>query len=58
MSDDGTKKVEALSDAKKRLEKARYNRLVLKAFNDMEHADKRAFLDKKAVIEAANREKL
>lgn len=51
-------KVESLADAKKRLEKKAYARLVLKAFRDLEHADKRELLDRKSETQIKSRERL
>lgn len=53
-----TAKVAILSEAKKAKEDENYNRLVLKAFDDMEHHDKRQILDKKAEVQIAARERL
>lgn len=51
-------KIIDLKAAKKDRERQRYNMLVMTTFKDMEHANRRAFLDKKAAVEIANREKL
>lgn len=51
-------KVVDFKSAKKKVERERYNALVLKTFADMAHADKRAFLEKKAEVERAGRERL
>lgn len=51
-------KVESLSEAKKRLEKKKYARLVMKAWGDMEHADKREALDRKGETQIKARERL
>jgi hypothetical protein len=50
--------VESLADGKKRIEKQRYARLVLKVFDEMEHADKREFLDRKGETQIKARERL
>ncbi len=47
-----------LAAAKKARQKAEYRSMVLKAFDDQEHAGKRAFLDHRAAVERANRDKL
>ena len=51
-------KIETLADAKKRLARQKYNALVLKTFDDMTHQEKRGFLERRAAIEAASRERL
>lgn len=48
----------SLADAKKKREREAYNRLVLKAWDDMEHADKRKVLDLKAETQIKARERL
>lgn len=48
----------SLADAKKRKEREAYSRLVLKAWDDMEHADKRQVLDRKAEVQIRSRERL
>jgi hypothetical protein len=47
-----------LKAAKAERERKCYAALVLQKFSDMEHADKRAFLDRKAEVEIAARERL
>lgn len=44
--------------ARKERERRRYADLVMKTFSDMEHADKRAVLDRKAEVQIAARERL
>lgn len=51
-------KVTDLAKARQDKKKREYADLVLKAWDDADHADRRAFLDKKAAIENANRQKL
>lgn len=51
-------KVVDFKTAKKNKERQKYNALVMQTFKDMEHADRRAFLEKKAEIEHAGRERL
>jgi hypothetical protein len=47
-----------LADAKKERKRKKYADLVMKVFNEMEHADKRAVLDKAAEVQIAARERL
>lgn len=47
-----------LAEAKKRREREAYSRLVMKAWDDMEHADKRKVLDLKAETQIKARERL
>lgn len=51
-------KIVNLKAAKKEREREKYNALVMQAFKSMEHADKRAFLEKKAEVERVGRESL
>ena len=51
-------RVEALADGKRSVENARYNALVLKAFDDMTRADKREKLDRASDVQRAGRERL
>lgn len=52
---DKIKDLKVARDARKREE---YNRLVLKTWDDMEHDDKRAMLDRRAEVQIKNRERL
>lgn len=47
-----------LADAKKRRDREAYNRLVMQTFDNMEHADKREVLDRKAEVQIKARERL
>ena len=47
-----------LPQAKKQREKKRYADLVMKTYRDMEHADKREFLERKSAVERASRQRL
>lgn len=51
-------KVTDLSQARRDKERRDYGNLVLAAWDDMSHAERRAFLEKKAAVENANRQKL
>jgi len=51
-------KVVSLKQAKEQAERRKYAALVLKTYDDFEHADRREFLDRKAAIENASRQKL
>lgn len=51
-------KVISLKEAKEQAKRKKYAALVLSKFDDFEHADKREFLDRKAAIENASRQKL
>jgi len=50
--------VVSLSEAKKQIERRNYAALVLGAYDDFEHADKREFLERKAAAENASRQRL
>lgn len=54
---DGNKPV-SITDARQQRDRKRYAALVLKAWNDQEHEDKRQFLDRKAEVEIKARERL
>jgi hypothetical protein len=54
----GRREVTVLSDARKQREKKRYADLVMKAWADLEHADRRAYLDKKGDVQIKARERL
>lgn len=47
-----------LKSARTELVRKAYSNLVLGAFDDLEHADKREFLDRKAAVENASRQRL
>jgi hypothetical protein len=47
-----------LKEVRKQKEHEAYNRLVLQAFDEMEHADKRKVLDLKAEVQIKARERL
>ncbi len=47
-----------MNAARKKRERKRYADLVMKTYCDMDHADKRAFLDRKADVQIAARERL
>jgi hypothetical protein len=47
-----------LAAAKAERDRKRYAALVMKAWDDQEHAEKRAFLDRKAEVQIAARERL
>jgi hypothetical protein len=47
-----------LKSARKELVRKAYTNLVLGAFDDFEHADKREFLERKAAAENASRQRL
>lgn len=48
----------SLADAKKKKEREAYSRLVLNAWDDMDHRDKRKVLDLKAEVQIKARERL
>jgi hypothetical protein len=48
----------SLAEAKKKREREAYKRLVLKAWDDMDHEDKRKVLDLKAEVQIKAREQL
>lgn len=50
--------VVSLGDAKRAHDKQRYADLVMQTFRDAEHADRRKFLDRKAEVQIAARERL
>ena len=52
------KKVETFAEAKKRLADRKYKNQVLQAFDELEHQGKREFLEKRAAVEAAAKERL
>jgi hypothetical protein len=54
----GPAKVVDLKAAKKEQERKRYAALVLKTFDEFEHADKREVLDRKAEVQIKARERL
>ena len=47
-----------LAEARKRKERQEYAALVLKAWDDLEHQDKREFLERRSDVERAGRERL
>lgn len=47
-----------LDEVRKQRASEAYKRLVLQVFSDMEHADRREQLQRRADVERANREKL
>jgi hypothetical protein len=47
-----------MKEAKARIEKKRYAALVMQTWDDMEHAEKREMLDRKAEVQIAARERL
>ena len=51
-------KIVSLSETKKAVERKRYAALVMAAYDDMEHADKRAMLDRRAKVQIEARERL
>lgn len=51
-------KIVSLQGAKKDRERERYKSLVLAAYDDLEHADKREGLDRKAEVQIKARERL
>lgn len=51
-------KITSLGDAKKKREHDRYRDLVLSAYADLEHEDRREFLRKKSETERASRQRL
>lgn len=53
-----SKKVETLADGKARVEKQKYNSLVLRAFDDLTHDQRKAVLDQRAEVERRARENL
>jgi hypothetical protein len=50
--------VVSLKQAKEDIARKRYAEQVLKSFEDMEHAEKREFLQRKAEVENASRQRL
>lgn len=57
-ADPGRREVISLAGIKKQREKERYAALVMKVWDDWEHADKRALLDKKGEVQIKARERL
>lgn len=51
-------KIVSLRQAKEDMARKRYAEQVLKSFEDMEHAEKRDFLQRKAEVENASRQRL
>ncbi|WP_185973500.1 hypothetical protein [Mesorhizobium sp. WSM4303] len=51
-------KVVSLKEAKEQAARKKYAALVLSKFDDFEHADKREFLQRKAEVENASRQRL
>lgn len=51
-------KVRKIEDARKRRERDEYRRLVMRGFDDLEHQERRTFLERKAEIERKGRERL
>jgi hypothetical protein len=51
-------KVISLKQEKARIEKERYARLVMTAYDCLEHAEKREYLDRRTEIEAKAKERL
>ena len=54
----GNPKIVSLGDAKTQRERDQYRDLVLGAYDDLEHKDKRELLEKKSEIERASRQRL
>lgn len=54
----GAPAVVNLASAKQARDRTRYAALVMKVWDDMEHADRRVFLDRKAEVQIAARERL
>lgn len=54
----GGREIVSLSAVRKQREKERYADLVMKVWDDWEHADKRALLDKKGEVQIKARERL
>lgn len=54
----GPNKVSGLAAARRERDRRRYADLVLKTYDDFEHADKREFLDRKAEVQIKARERL
>jgi len=58
MSEKSTLKVVDLGEAKKKRDRSRYADLLLRVWDDFEHADKRQHLDRKAEVQIKARERL